>query len=346
MNILIIGNGFDLAHGLKTRYTDFLKYCEDEPKAGGNIWRNYFVKTYKSMGNKNWTGFEDEISRIVEAFEESKFEVEKIDDKSYISNVNGIGEFLGYIVHGADKRVDDSGFPIERYELRSPYSFSKTDLIERLYEKLKDFVNEFRKYCIREINHKECGNWLFREVNYDAVLSFNYTDTMKKIYDFSSEKCCYIHGQASNSGYGKLVMGSNETLESVKNNEEINENNNFDFSKFKKYFQRIMYKTGSEYKDWLNSVDENGCNSHHNVHIVGHSLDKTDRDVLTEFFINENCDINIYYHDEKSHIDKIQKTISIVGKDKLIKWVHGRNARIKFFDQHNAKHGIFTKKAK
>ena len=27
MNILILGNGFDLAHGLPTRYTDFLEYC-------------------------------------------------------------------------------------------------------------------------------------------------------------------------------------------------------------------------------------------------------------------------------------------------------------------------------
>ena len=28
MNILVIGNGFDLAHGLPTKYGDFLKFCE------------------------------------------------------------------------------------------------------------------------------------------------------------------------------------------------------------------------------------------------------------------------------------------------------------------------------
>ena len=28
MNILIIGNGFDLAHGLPTRYDNFLDFCE------------------------------------------------------------------------------------------------------------------------------------------------------------------------------------------------------------------------------------------------------------------------------------------------------------------------------
>ncbi len=28
MNILVLGNGFDLAHGLPTRYIDFLKWIE------------------------------------------------------------------------------------------------------------------------------------------------------------------------------------------------------------------------------------------------------------------------------------------------------------------------------
>lgn len=28
MNILVIGNGFDLAHGLPTKYTDFLGFVE------------------------------------------------------------------------------------------------------------------------------------------------------------------------------------------------------------------------------------------------------------------------------------------------------------------------------
>jgi hypothetical protein len=29
MNILVMGNGFDLAHGLPTRYNDFLNFIEE-----------------------------------------------------------------------------------------------------------------------------------------------------------------------------------------------------------------------------------------------------------------------------------------------------------------------------
>lgn len=32
MNILVIGNGFDLAHGLPTRYIDFLEFIEEYNK--------------------------------------------------------------------------------------------------------------------------------------------------------------------------------------------------------------------------------------------------------------------------------------------------------------------------
>ena len=42
MNILMIGNGFDLAHELPTKYTDFLEFCKRvfpiyENAAGGGI---------------------------------------------------------------------------------------------------------------------------------------------------------------------------------------------------------------------------------------------------------------------------------------------------------------------
>ncbi|MDR0965817.1 MAG: bacteriophage abortive infection AbiH family protein [Myxococcales bacterium] len=37
MNIIVLGNGFDLAHGLPTCYTDFLKYCRDYKRDGEPI---------------------------------------------------------------------------------------------------------------------------------------------------------------------------------------------------------------------------------------------------------------------------------------------------------------------
>jgi hypothetical protein len=46
MDILILGNGFDLAHGLNTRYVDFLDYCA----------KQYTDKITQSVLHKAFTG--------------------------------------------------------------------------------------------------------------------------------------------------------------------------------------------------------------------------------------------------------------------------------------------------
>ncbi len=55
MIVFILGNGFDLAHGLKTRYTDFLATCCEE-ELQSNIWFKYFNETKEQIG-ENWFNF-------------------------------------------------------------------------------------------------------------------------------------------------------------------------------------------------------------------------------------------------------------------------------------------------
>jgi hypothetical protein len=80
LNILIIGNGFDLAHKLQTKYVDFLKYCKrisqsknycisDFPIAideflKDNIWLKYFLDITNFEDDKTWIDFENEISKF------------------------------------------------------------------------------------------------------------------------------------------------------------------------------------------------------------------------------------------------------------------------------------------
>ena len=84
MKILLIGNGFDLAHGLPTAYKDFLKYCTDirqqmflndnSPLYEAythiryNTWVDYFLNCQSYIGD-NWIDFESEISRVIRALE-------------------------------------------------------------------------------------------------------------------------------------------------------------------------------------------------------------------------------------------------------------------------------------
>ncbi len=56
MNILVIGNGFDLAHGLPTKYIDFLNFCKSVRIIYTWTVRNeideYLIDLFKQMNNK------------------------------------------------------------------------------------------------------------------------------------------------------------------------------------------------------------------------------------------------------------------------------------------------------
>lgn len=53
MNILIIGNGFDLAHGLPTKYGNFLDFCEKARRIY-TLREDVSLNDYKNSNIDNW----------------------------------------------------------------------------------------------------------------------------------------------------------------------------------------------------------------------------------------------------------------------------------------------------
>ena len=132
MIILVIGNGFDIAHGLPTKYGDFLTFicCFTElyNNVGGNmdadvrqnlmefksndndlyeemyslvidnIWIRYFQSIADKMrqkGKENWIDFETEISGVIQAFDAVRHSVEKqyIEGNRKVEMENGKNMF-------------------------------------------------------------------------------------------------------------------------------------------------------------------------------------------------------------------------------------------------------------
>jgi len=180
---------------------------------------------------------------------------------------------------------------------------------------------------------------ILQKAEYDCVLSFNYTNTFQLLYENHDTKYCFIHGKAQTKAENTdMILGIEETLE------ENEEDMNLLFAKFKKYFQRIFYKTGSEYKDWIKVIQRPQENTKHEIYIVGHSLGKTDHEVLNEFFsVSSDVRITIFYHDEESKINVIKRTVEMIGKDELIRRVHGTDWSIRFVDQYDEKDGILRR---
>lgn len=60
MNILMIGNGFDLAHGLPTKYTDFLEFVEA-------IRQVIIMKPEDDLNTIKWKNISPKIKEIIVA---------------------------------------------------------------------------------------------------------------------------------------------------------------------------------------------------------------------------------------------------------------------------------------
>lgn len=423
MDFLIIGNGFDIAHNLPTRYTDFLSFCQNYDERGPvsnlaelnkefnifieqNIWLKYFLKltgiSFNKTVNRTWIDFEKEISEIIQIIEDDLPEIE------YNYNAKNSNEFT-FNQHRTRKTGKFEGFLCgfgkydATYRTYTLLAENVTDLdsfLEYLYVQLRQFARAFEIYCLKinqtiidkpiiasehgtqvkkaeverdsiwqqlsDAEKNNCCNisdlkelrgkaddkyyYLMSKVHpidylsmgkFSFVLSFNYTNTYERLYGDEKTKYCYIHGKAQeNKECTNLILGIDDNLS------DGAESDNFQCVRFKKYYQRIIYKTGAEYKDWL-AMGTKRLSPTNYVHIVGHSLDRTDHDVLYEFFSDERFKVIVYYYDHKDFEEKVQNVIRLLsyggknGRDELISRVHSRRWTIKFTYLYDKNEGLF-----
>ena len=377
--ILLIGNGFDLAHGLPTSYKDFLDFCkmvrelytypiidneynqkklidwntdktikskllecyengkncfEDKITTQckeldelydcikENVWINYFLEREKSIG-ENWIDFESEISNVVQAIETLKGYIERDEDVLKIKDTKQ--QTIIYFLKIAKKSLQDV-FNLKRIDgFIEDISIELDKLIRSLEIYICEFVNEID--IIKE-------NDDIKTITPDYVLSFNYSNTYERIYGQSKEVTYdYIHGKAdieNNVDTCNLVLGIDEYLEDDKNDK-------LEFIAFKKFYQRIYKSTDSTYMKWVEQIKKYP-EVNHNLFIFGHSLDKTDRDILKLLICNDNVTTKIYYYrknkNDKKELGKLIKNlVRIMGQDELISRTMGEHKTIEFIPQ-------------
>ena len=141
----------------------------------------------------------------------------------------------------------------------------------------------------------------FRGIN--RIITFNYTKTYEQVY---YNRVHHLHGSTD----GKIVLGINpDKYDEVESADTL-------CIAFKKYYQRVMYGTDTEYLSWIN---QDGLE--YTLMVMGHSLDVTDADIIRDLF-SKAREITIIYHDDSaksSYIGNIIKIYGYTGFDKLRK---------------------------
>lgn len=372
-NILIVGNGFDLAHGLPTRYMDFMDYLsmaetlyknKTDPYARPNkttiegyinnqytdvdatlrnnligkydsewinsfprqlsrvfseknCWYKYFEYLIykKQLQDVNWIDFEAEISKVVQKVEHSS--VVEEDRFNSMSNIQ-----LYQIDRGIHEEI------LLNFMNATTYTFKTNEFnsfIKQLEKDLSDFINAL-DYYIAFIDEFSVEKRVvdIQEIDVDKVISFNYTDTYRRLYypNMPDEKIHFIHGKANRTlgdSASKLVLGTNDTLS------DQEKDSNTSCLKFKKYFQRIYKRTGNDYKMFLKDALERKKVSGESTqsYFFGHSLAATDGDVIRRV-IEASDHVVIFYHDDMQHREAITNLVMVLGRDKLIEYAEER----------------------
>lgn len=325
-NLLIVGNGFDLEHGLKTQYTDFFDVIDKKAASKNEIILNdnkyiiknnnllsYLIKEYKQnkLQGNNWIDIETELKKIITLIEEIK-------TNNFIDNMNyykGENEYttIYKIYSKSSYYFKNYLFPFAEAANYCKYLKKEYDTsIKNLESNLNELTNMLRDYLLEQDISNLTKTKDISDIDYKIthVLSFNYTDTFRKLYSkLDNDKIDFIHGSLNKNN---LVLGINETLT------EDTENKIIDTVYFKKYFQRIYKKTDYKYIDWLDHVNFD------TVYIHGHSLDESDKEIL-EKIINsvlkkDTSTVKIFYYDEKHYRQEVTNLIKVLGKDVFQKY--------------------------
>ena len=285
-------------------------------KAKKNLWFLYLSRLLKK--DLQWIDFEKEITRIIEAFDaffnhvgENIREVELEKAQYLVSQFSFFegskGCYVGWF-WDVDNIKDD--YTVEFPPGSEMYEINKNAIIADLY-KMLDELAEMLKTYLHCFVHNPCEKieekgYAFFNPQYppiDYACTFNYTNTHELLF-CSSVPICHIHGNVKD----KIVLGVNPN--------QCDDLSGIDtsFIQFKKYFQRVFYKTDIEYLGLIEKIKcAKDSDEKVQLYVAGHSLDETDKDVIQELFKSADR-ITIFYHAEQAAGKYIKNLVSIYGK--------------------------------
>ena len=227
---------------------------------------------------------------------------------------------------------------------RAPISITFKEIRDVLYIDLNRLIRALEIYLSNYVEKLPCRfiSPDIKKINFDKILSFNYTNTFIRLYDLKQKiEYDYIHGKSDLShsiDTNNMVLGIDEYLAPERKDKDV------EFIAFKKFYQRIHKETGCKYKEWVDVIKKDANKKSgwiydnkdhskdywHYVYIFGHSLDVTDKDILREVMLNDNVYTTIFYFDKDAHGQQIANLVKVIGQDELIKRTGGSTKTVEF----------------
>ena len=316
--LVLIGNGFDLAHGLKTSYKDFLNWymCQ----AFDQFWKENSYDDHLLEMKHKYAGFNTlfpDVTSMEEVISwmsndsryglsyKSKFFGDLINQFNNGSRVNIECQYYGRLKNIFNSSISKN----EKHQAASQLNDHFDCLISKLSQYLTLVNNQIRN-C-KKLNFENSNSNIKKAftdslANPVTFLNFNYTDTLiTHNYAYESE-VIYIHGQAAMIGSNPIIFGyGDETDSGYQAIEDCGDNVFLDHIKSFGYFKT------DKYSKLISLIDSDP----YVVYIVGHSCGLSDRVLLSEIFEHQNCaKIEIFYHERADGTDNFKELTQEISR--------------------------------
>lgn len=338
--LIIIGNGFDLAHNLKTSYQHFIenywlkvenldyedelisfeKFIGNEIKLGDSKSANE-IKNKLTVGNNRYANLNYK-SNFFGLINQSHGNYGWVDIemlyysrlKDFLKTTNSIQEKLG-LIQQLNNEIESLTKIFEEYLVKNvkPYILqSKIPSFDTIF-----WTDKFHEYSDREVFKREFAekniSLLLQHKFVDSecnkfektlILNFNFTNVIDN-YKIPNSQIIKIHGELLNSENPILIGFGDESDSFYKELED------YDKNEFLKFIKSFYYLQSDEHKrafDFLES-DE------YQVQIMGHSCALSDRTLLESLVNNKNCkSVKIFFHQNQDGKDNYTDIINSLSR--------------------------------
>jgi len=280
MRLYIIGNGFDLYHRLPSSYFYFKEFVKEN-----DIYLYDKVDRYLDYNGDFWYAFEDNLKNINEVY----------------LIYDAMQEYTPF-------RVGDwSEWNHENYE----------SMIELSTIYLNSGLKEYLVKWALQLNALPVSTRRLNLFQNSLFVTFNYTNTLERIYSIDKNNIFYIHGKVCDEKseliYGHSLSKSEAEFdfEEIKEEMDREENSGLKYRNIemdkrhendKRIIQLYYHKTrkpteeiikrNNFFFDKLGNIEE--------VIIIGHSLSKVDMPYIKEIVkkIKPDCKWIVYYYNK------------------------------------------------
>jgi hypothetical protein len=288
--LILIGNGFDLAHGMKTSYSDFIRYVIDLHLSNRKVSPILFRKS------SSHPTYED----VIKSFKGQRSKL----DASFNNKL-----FMNLLRDFALKNWCD----LEEKYFEELYKIAESK-VKKLNEEFEEIKIHLVNYLVEQQKldkgkKSESYSAFFKHFKgkHYKVLNFNYTNTLEKYSsEIEEEAIIHLHGElgielnpmifgyAASDSEARELSGRKEK-EYLRNVKKICYKRSNETAKFKRFL-----KIGSGLK----------------VFIFGHSCGESDKLILNQILNNERVnEIRLFFYEDYEHYFEQAVSIDRIMKD-------------------------------